>query len=136
MASTGHDATTPDNAQSDAVAAWLADARRQLERVEPEDLAAEMAAGALVVDTRDSADRAIEGALPGAVVITRNLLEWRVVPGGPNQLAGITADTRVILVCNDGCSSSTTAAGLQSLGLPRATDLSGGYRAWRAIAGA
>lgn len=114
------------------VGEWLAAARRRIDRVEPPRLAEEMAAGAVLVDTRDSADRATEGVLPGAMVITRNLLEWRVSPSSPNCLKGITADTRVIIVCNDGFSSSTAAAGLRQLGLPRATDLNGGYRAWRA----
>lgn len=121
-----------DHADTGSVDAWLADARGRIDRVQPQDLAREMADGAVVVDTRDSADRATEGVLPGAMVITRNLLEWRVSPSSPNCLDGITADTRVIIVCNDGFSSSTAAAGLQRLGLPRAADLNGGYRAWRA----
>ena len=121
-----------DHADTGSVDAWLASARDRIDRVQPQDLAREMADGAVVVDTRDSADRATEGVLPGAMVITRNLLEWRVSPSSPNCLDGITADTRVIIVCNDGFSSSTAAAGLQRLGLPRATDLNGGYRAWRA----
>ena len=121
-----------DHADPGSVDAWLAAARDRIDRVQPRDLAGEMSDGAVVVDTRDSADRATEGVLPGAMVITRNLLEWRVSPSSPNCLDGITADTRVIIVCNDGFSSSTAAAGLQRLGLPRATDLNGGYRAWRA----
>ncbi|MEO0493168.1 MAG: rhodanese-like domain-containing protein [Actinomycetota bacterium] len=111
---------------------WLSAARSGIDRIRPQDLANEMADGAVVVDTRDSADRATEGVLPGAMVITRNLLEWRVSPSSPNCLDGITDNTRVIVVCNDGFSSSTAAAGLRRLGLPRATDLEGGYRAWRA----
>lgn len=121
-----------DHADPGSVDAWLTAARDRIDRVQPQDLAGEMSDGAVVVDTRDSADRATEGVLPGAMVITRNLLEWRVSPSSPNCLDGITADTRVIIVCNDGFSSSTAAAGLQRLGLPRATDLNGGYRAWRA----
>lgn len=121
-----------DQPDTGSVDAWLEVARDRIDRVAPQDLAREMAAGAVVVDTRDSADRATEGVLPGAMVITRNLLEWRVSPSSPNCLDGITTDTRVIIVCNDGFSSSTAAAGLQRLGLPRATDLNGGYRAWRA----
>ncbi|MEK9525401.1 MAG: rhodanese-like domain-containing protein [Acidimicrobiaceae bacterium] len=111
---------------------WLAGARARLDRVQPQDLAQEMADGALVIDTRDSADREAEGALPGSVIINRNVLEWRMSPSSPTRLEGITADSRVIIVCNDGFSSSIAAAGLHDLGLPRATDLVGGYRAWRA----
>ena len=111
---------------------WLADTRARLDRVQPQDLAQEIAAGVLVIDTRDSADREAEGALPGSVIINRNVLEWRMSPSSPTCLEGITADSRVIIVCNDGFSSSIAAAGLHDLGLPRATDLVGGYRAWRA----
>ena len=111
---------------------WLAGAQARLDRVQPQDLAQEMADGALVIDTRDSADREAEGALPGSVIINRNVLEWRMSPSSPTCLEGITADSRVIIVCNDGFSSSIAAAGLHDLGLPRATDLLGGYRAWRA----
>ena len=114
------------------VDAWLTGARARLDRVQPQDLAQEIADGAIVIDTRDSADREAEGALPGAVIVTRNVLEWRMSPSSPTRLEGITADSRVIIVCNDGFSSSTAAAGLHDLGLPRATDLVGGYRAWRA----
>lgn len=111
---------------------WLAGARARLDRVQPQDLAQEIAAGVLVIDTRDSADREAEGALPGSVIINRNVLEWRMSPSSPTCLEGITADSLVIIVCNDGFSSSIAAAGLHDLGLPRATDLVGGYRAWRA----
>ena len=111
---------------------WLAGARARLDRVQPQDLAQEIADGAIVIDTRDSADREAEGAMPGAVIVTRNVLEWRMSPSSPTRLEGITADSRVIIVCNDGFSSSIAAASLHDLGLPRATDLVGGYRAWRA----
>ena len=111
---------------------FLAGARALLDRVQPQDLARAMADGALVIDTRDSADREAEGELPGSVIVTRNLLEWRMSPSSPTCLEGVTADSRVIIVCNDGFSSSIAAAGLHDLGLPRATDLLGGHRAWRA----
>ena len=114
------------------VDAWLTGARARLDRVQPHDLAQEIAAGALIIDTRDSTDREAEGALPGSVIINRNVLEWRMSPSSPTCLEGITADSRVIIVCNDGFSSSIAAAGLHDLGLPRATDLVGGYRGWRA----
>lgn len=91
-----------------------------------------MADGALVIDTRDSADREAEGELPGSVIVTRNVLEWRMSPSSPTCLEGVTADSLVIIACNDGFSSSIAAASLHDLGLPRATDLLGGYRAWRA----
>ena len=111
---------------------FLAGARVRLDGVQPQDLARAMADGALVIDTRDSADREAEGELPGLVIVTRNVLEWRMSPSSPTCLEGVTADSQVIIVCNDGFSSSIAAAGLHDLGLPRATDLLGGYRTWRA----
>jgi rhodanese-related sulfurtransferase len=115
-----------------AIDRMLEDARRDLDRVAAEDLDAEVAAGALVVDTRPEANRRDEGELPGAVVVERTVLEWRLDPSSDHRLDGFDADTRVIVVCNEGYSSSLAAATLRQLGLHRATDLIGGYRAWRA----
>ena len=108
----------------------LARARRGLDRVEPGRLADEMATGALVVDTRPLEQRVRDGELPGAVVIDRNVLEWRLDPTSPHRLPEVTAETRVVVVCDEGYSSSLVAATLQELGLRRATDLAGGYQAW------
>ena len=108
----------------------LAQARARLDRVEPEELAAEMAAGALVVDTRCAAQRDADGEIDGAVVIERNVLEWRLDPASDAKIPEVDGyDTRVIVVCNEGYSSSLVAATLQDLGLHRATDLAGGYQA-------
>jgi rhodanese-related sulfurtransferase len=108
--------------------------RRSLDRVEPDQLAAEMAAGALVVDIRPVEDRDREGLLPGAVVVGRNVLEWRLDPTSPDRIAeAVDPDRRVVLVCNEGYASSLAAESLQRVGLRRATDLVGGYRAWRAL---
>jgi rhodanese-related sulfurtransferase len=106
------------------------DARDRLKRVEVEDLDAEVAAGALVVDIRPDVNRREEGTLPGAVVIDRNVLEWRLDPTSGHHLPGATEDRRIILFCNDGWASSLAAVTLQDLGLINATDLVGGYRAW------
>jgi len=109
----------------------LADARAGLERVEAQDLAAEMATGALVVDTRPVEQRERDGELPGAVVVDRNVLEWRLDPTSPDRIPEATdVERRVIVVCNEGYSSSLAAATLQQLGLKDATDLVGGYQAW------
>jgi rhodanese-related sulfurtransferase len=112
----------------------LAVAREGIDRVAPEDLAAEIAAGALVVDIRPEASRESEGMLPGAVVIERIHLEWRLDPTSSDRIAEATADRRVIVVCNEGYSSSLAAKTLRELGVTRATDLDGGFRAWKAIA--
>jgi rhodanese-related sulfurtransferase len=118
-----------------AVDRLLEDARRDLDRVEPEQLAAEVAAGALVVDIRPSEARVPEGELPGALVVDRNVLEWRLDPTAEDRLPEADdPDRRVILVCNEGYASSLAAETLRRMGLSRATDLVGGYRAWRRLA--
>lgn len=116
-----------------AIDQLLEAARAGLARVAPEDLAAEQTAGALVVDIRPHANRAEEGELPGALVIDRNVLEWRLDPTSDAAIPEAAADARVILVCNEGYASSLAAATLQQLGIARATDLVGGYRAWKAL---
>lgn len=113
-----------------AIDLLLARARDGLDRVDPEDLPAEMAAGALVVDTRPVEQRLRDGELPGAVVIDRNVLEWRLDPTSPHRIPEAQADRRVVVVCNEGYSSSLAAATLRLLGVHRATDLVGGYQAW------
>ena len=114
--------------------ALLAAARRGLDRVHPADLAAEVSRGALVVDTRPVEQRTLDGHLPGAVVLDRNVLEWRLDPTSPHRIPEMTdPHRRVILVCNEGYSSSLAAATLQMLGLHRATDLVGGFQAWQQL---
>ena len=106
----------------------LAHARRRIEpRIEP-DAFDTLAPGALVVDIRPAADRAADGELAGALVIERNVLEWRLDPTSGHAIAQAAPDTLVVLVCNEGYASSLAAAALVDLGL-RATDLAGGYRA-------
>ena len=108
----------------------LAAARARLARVDPEELANEVAAGALIVDIRPIEQRRADGELPGAIVIDRNVLEWRLDPASQHRIPGINGyDTRIIVVCNQGYGSSLAAATLQVLGLHRATDLVGGYQA-------
>jgi rhodanese-related sulfurtransferase len=94
----------------------LAEARRALDRVEPEDVAREVAAGAWLIDTRPEANRREEGEMPGAIVVERIVLEWRLDPSSPWKLDGVEADTRAIIVCNEGYSSSLAAATLRQLG--------------------
>jgi rhodanese-related sulfurtransferase len=110
----------------------LAEARAGLDRVPPEDLTRERSDGALVVDIRPFEQRDRDGELPGSLVIDRNVLEWRLDPSSPDRIAEVTSyEQRIVLVCNEGFSSSLAAATLQGLGLQRATDLIGGYQAWR-----
>jgi rhodanese-related sulfurtransferase len=115
-----------------AIDALLAAARADLDRVQPRDLGTEIAAGALVIDTRPVEQRQRDGELPGAVVIDRNVLEWRLDPSSPHHIPEVTdAGRRIVIVCNEGYSSSLAAATLRKLGLHRATDLVGGYQALR-----
>ena len=108
-------------------------ARRDLVRVEPEQAAVELAQGALLVDIRPADQRAGGGDIPGATVIDRNVLEWRLAPGSQWRIAAISGpDVRVIVVCNEGYSSSLAAATLKELGLVNATDVIGGFQAWQA----
>ncbi|MGI8684981.1 MAG: rhodanese-like domain-containing protein [Acidimicrobiales bacterium] len=120
-----------DDARS-AIDRLLARARERIApRVTAGGLAAEVDAGALVVDTRCAAHRARDGELPGAVVLERNVLEWRLDPTSPHRLPDAGGpERRVVVVCDEGYSSSLAAATLVDLGLHRATDLEGGYLAW------
>ena len=112
----------------------LLESRRGLDRVQASDLEREMAAGALVVDTRPADQRDRDGVLPGAVIIDRNVLEWRLDPSSPYRLpVADDAARRIVVVCNEGYSSSLAAHTLQRLGLTRATDLIGGFQAWSAL---
>ena len=115
-------------ADASAVAVLLAVLRRSYSRVRPSDLAAEMEGGALVIDTRPVEQRTRDGGLPGSIVVDRNVLEWRLDPTSPHRLPEVTAQSRVIVVCNEGFSSTLAAASLQSLGLSRATDLVDGFQ--------
>jgi rhodanese-related sulfurtransferase len=109
----------------------VAAARAGLRRLTPVEAAEACARGALLVDTRTAAQRARQGELPGAVVIDRTVLEWRLDPTGRWRIPELTsADQVVIVVCSQGYSSSLAAASLQAVGLPNATDLVGGALAW------
>ena len=117
-----------------AVEAALAAARERIRpRLRADQLEPAVREGALVVDTRPAELRRRDGPLEGAVVVERNVLEWRLDPSSPDRLAD--ADDwarRVIIVCDEGYASSLAAAALLDLGLTNVTDLEGGYQAWRA----
>lgn len=102
-------------------------------RLPPTGLAAARDAGTLLVDIRPVEQRQRDGDLEGAVVIDRNVLEWRLDPTSPHRIDAITApDRAVVIVCNEGYASSLAAAALRDLGLTNVTDLEGGYQAWAA----
>jgi rhodanese-related sulfurtransferase len=111
----------------------LEEARSGLRRVGPEAAAEAMRAGAVLVDIRSDSQRAEDGLVPGAVVIPRNVLEWRCDPTSDWRDERVSdAEVDLIVMCNEGYQSSLAAAVLQRLGLRRATDLDGGFQAWRA----
>lgn len=108
----------------------LSAARAGQDRPTPHEAA--LLEGVLFVDIRPERNRAAEGEIPGSVVIERIVLEWRLDPRGDHRIEGFTDDTLVVVVCNEGYSSSLAARDLRAVGLHRATDLAGGFRAWAA----
>jgi len=114
------------------VEAMLAAARARLRRLAPAEAHAAMGDGALVVDIRSHAQRARDGVIPGAAFVPRNVLEWRLDPACPHRNPALARpEAQVVVVCDEGYQSSLAAATLQDLGLPQATDVDGGFQAWR-----
>ncbi|MGW1609923.1 rhodanese-like domain-containing protein [Streptomyces sp. NPDC002285] len=107
--------------------------RAGYERIEPrEAYEAAQESDALLVDIRYAALRERDGLIPGALVVERNELEWRLDPQGSHRTPEATGhDLRVVVICNEGYASSLAAESLRRLGLSRATDLVGGFQAWR-----
>jgi len=113
----------------------LAEARERLERVDPEGAKRAVERdGAVLVDIRSDNQRAQDGVIPGAMHHPRNVLEWRLDPESEQPDPELTGDMdrQVIIVCDAGYASSLAAAVAQDLGYPNATDLAGGFQAWRA----
>ncbi|MGE7389133.1 rhodanese-like domain-containing protein [Streptomyces sp. NPDC004126] len=107
--------------------------RAAYERIGPQEAYEASLDGALLVDIRYQALRERDGLIPGAVVVERNELEWRLDPQGSHRLPeAVSHDLRVVVICNEGYASSLAAGSLHALGLRRATDLTGGFQAWRA----
>jgi rhodanese-related sulfurtransferase len=128
---TGTPTARPGGARS--IDEILSAARARLARLTPREAQAELQAGAVLIDIRPAAQRAAAGEVPGSVVIERNHLEWRLDPESGARLPWVDGyDLWPIVICNEGYTSSLAAAALQDLGLARATDVIGGYQAWRA----
>ena len=115
-----------------SIAEVLAEARDRLLRLDPYDAHLAVERGALLVDIRPEINQRLEGTIPGALVIERNVLEWRLDPASDARVPQASYDLPVIVFCNEGYTSSLAAASLQDLGIFRATDLVGGFRAWQA----
>jgi rhodanese-related sulfurtransferase len=111
----------------------LEQARARLRRVDPAAARAAIDAGAVLVDIRAESQRARDGVVPGSVFVARNVLEWRCDPHGADRDPRVAdPGRRVIVMCDEGFQSSLAAATLQDLGHGQATDLAGGFQAWRA----
>lgn len=110
----------------------LDDARRRLRRLTPHEALAASRRGALLVDIRSDSQRKRDGIVPGARLVARNVLEWRFDPACPHRDPTLARPrARIILLCDEGFQSSLAAATLQRLGLRRASDVIGGFQAWR-----
>jgi rhodanese-related sulfurtransferase len=111
----------------------LAQVRSRIERVSPPEAWNRLRSGALLVDTRPVEQRDRDGEVPGALVVDRNVLEWRLDPASPYRLPEVTGyDLDVVVLCNEGYSSSLVTDTLRTLGLTRAVDVVGGFVAWAA----
>lgn len=124
-------------AQHDGIDALLADARSRLTRVSPVQAWREVRDGtARLVDIRPAAQRQVEGEVASVLdpwVIERNVLEWRLDPRQEASLPGVTLGDRVIVICQEGYTSSLAADSLRSIGIEQATDVVGGFAAWREL---
>jgi rhodanese-related sulfurtransferase len=110
----------------------LAEARRGLGRLEPVQAAAAISAGAVLIDVRSELQRERDGVVPGSVFFPRNVLEWRCDPSSPARDERVgDLGRQLIVMCDEGYQSSLAAANLRRLGFERATDLAGGFQAWR-----
>jgi len=111
----------------------MAEARSGLARLRPEAAFAALTDGAVLVDIRPLEQRIVEGEVPGAIVIGRNVLEWRLDPRSEARIPALArADARIVVMCSQGYASSLAAATLRRIGLREATDLDGGFQAWKA----
>ncbi|MFD8715899.1 rhodanese-like domain-containing protein [Streptomyces anulatus] len=129
---TSRDETVPDAPPPLGIDELLERVRAGYDRIGASEAAAAAETGALLVDIRYAALRDRDGLIPGALVVERNELEWRLDPRGSHRAAEAVGHDLQVVVCNEGYASSLAVASLRQLGLHRATDLIGGFQAWRA----
>jgi rhodanese-related sulfurtransferase len=126
-------ATHTDEDDTVTVDELVAAARARLRRLTPHEAARALREGARLVDTRPELQRRRDGEIPDAIVVERNHLEWRLDPTSPARIPeAVDHDVTWIVICDEGYSSSLAAASLWELGLHNATDVIGGFQAWRA----
>jgi rhodanese-related sulfurtransferase len=115
-----------------AVDRLLAQVRLGLHRVDPLRARQILEDGGLLIDIRPAAQRAEFGEVPGALIVERNNLEWRLDPGGSHRLPEAEdPDRPVVVICQEGYASSLAAASLIGVGRTAVTDLEGGFVAWK-----
>lgn len=115
------------------IAELLESARRGFQRLTPQEAMEAMRAGTCLIDIRDESQIARDGGISGAWLVARNVLEWRLDPDSTARDARAPGlDEPIIVICHEGCQSSLAASTLQRLGFARATDVIGGFTAWRA----
>jgi len=115
----------------ESVEGLLSQARRELTRLSPEDAHGAMRDGAVLVDIRSDSQRAADGLIPGACFVSRNVLEWRLDPESDHRHDDLARrDRQLIVICNEGYQSSLAAATVRRFGVD-ATDVIGGFQAWR-----
>jgi rhodanese-related sulfurtransferase len=135
LASASAAGLTPDSLPADApsIDELLAEARSGLTRLRPEAALAVLTDGAVLVDIRPLEQRIAEGEVPGAIIIGRNVLEWRLDPRSEARIPPLArADAQIIVMCSEGYASTLAAATLRRIGLREVTDLDGGFQAWKA----
>ncbi len=112
----------------------IEEARRQIQRLEPDDAYRAMQRGAILIDTRCGEARTLKGSVPGSIHVPLSVLYWRLDPDSPHRDPALAnPDSQVILMCADGYSSSLAAATLRVLGYERAADVIGGFTAWSRV---
>jgi rhodanese-related sulfurtransferase len=121
----------PELPDGSRVEAQLALTRASLQRLSPVEALAAQRVGALLVDTRSAVQRSRQGEIPGAIVIDRTVLEWRLDPTGAYRIPEAEPGVRVVVLCRQGYSSGFAAESLRRLGVD-ATDVVGGVEAWAA----
>ena len=120
-------------ADAPSIADLLAEARSGLARLRPEAAFAALTDGAVLVDIRPLEQRIVEGEVPGAIIIGRNVLEWRLDPRSEARIPALARDdARIVVMCSESYASTLAAASLRRIGLHEATDLEGGFQAWKA----
>lgn len=120
-------------ADAPGISELLAEARSGLARLRPEAAFAALTDGAVLVDIRPLEQRIVEGEVPGAIIIGRNVLEWRLDPRSEARIPALArSDARLIVMCSQGYASTLAATSLRRIGLHEATDLDGGFQAWSA----